>query len=175
MEQATLVSVEEYLRTNYDPDVDYVDGVLEDRSVGDVDHASVQGEIPIYLRLRYGRQKFKAIPEARVRINATRYRIPDLCAFDGPLPGPGIIDSIPFACIEVLSPEDRLSRIRKRLDDFLARGVPNVWLIDPEVRREWICTNDGKTEVHGHVLHSSDGRLELDLHEIYAAIDEMRS
>jgi hypothetical protein len=34
MAAATLVSVEEYLSTSYDPDCDYVDGELEDRNVG---------------------------------------------------------------------------------------------------------------------------------------------
>ena len=29
-----LVSVEEYLRTAYRPDCDYVDGIVEDRNVG---------------------------------------------------------------------------------------------------------------------------------------------
>jgi len=29
------VSVEEYLHTVYEPDMDYVDGVLEDRNVGE--------------------------------------------------------------------------------------------------------------------------------------------
>jgi hypothetical protein len=31
----TLISVEEYLSTSYDPDVEYVNGVLVERNVGD--------------------------------------------------------------------------------------------------------------------------------------------
>ena len=38
----TLVSVEEYLTSVYDPDVDYVDGELEDRYAGEKDHAKFQ-------------------------------------------------------------------------------------------------------------------------------------
>ena len=38
----TLISVEEYLNTSYDPDVEYVDGVLEERNVGDWLHSLVQ-------------------------------------------------------------------------------------------------------------------------------------
>ncbi len=36
--QITLVSVDEYLHSVYEPDVDYVDGVLEDRNVGEKKH-----------------------------------------------------------------------------------------------------------------------------------------
>jgi hypothetical protein len=42
---STVVSVEEYLTTSYDPDVEYVDGVLVERNVGDWLHALVQGNI----------------------------------------------------------------------------------------------------------------------------------
>ena len=35
------------------------------------------------------------------------------------------------AVIEVLSPEDRVSRYQQRLDDYRAMGVANVWVIDP--------------------------------------------
>lgn len=39
MKRATQVSVEAYFRTSYHPDVDYVDGVLEKRNVGEFDHS----------------------------------------------------------------------------------------------------------------------------------------
>ena len=35
----TMVSVDEYLHTAYHPDCDYVDGVVEDRNVGEKDHS----------------------------------------------------------------------------------------------------------------------------------------
>jgi hypothetical protein len=37
MATVTHVSLDTYLRTVYEPDVDYVDGELEDRHVGDFD------------------------------------------------------------------------------------------------------------------------------------------
>ena len=36
------VSVDEYLHTVYEPDMDFVDGVLEDRNLGELDHYLVQ-------------------------------------------------------------------------------------------------------------------------------------
>ena len=38
----TLISVEEYLATSYEPDMEYVDGVLEERNAGDWLHSAVQ-------------------------------------------------------------------------------------------------------------------------------------
>ena len=41
----TLISVEEYLNTSYDPDVEYVDGVLVERNVGDWLRSLVQSNV----------------------------------------------------------------------------------------------------------------------------------
>src|SRR5690348_5672172 len=49
MSAETLISVEEYLNTSYDPDVEYVDGVLVERSVGDWLHSLTQRNIIIAL------------------------------------------------------------------------------------------------------------------------------
>ncbi len=38
----TLISVEEYLRTSYEPDAEYVDGVLEERPMGEGKHSAWQ-------------------------------------------------------------------------------------------------------------------------------------
>ena len=38
----TLLSINEYLRTSYKPDVDFVDGELEERNLGEYEHARLQ-------------------------------------------------------------------------------------------------------------------------------------
>jgi hypothetical protein len=45
-----LISVEEYLNTTYRPDVDYVDGEIEERNLGEFDHADLQFGIANLLR-----------------------------------------------------------------------------------------------------------------------------
>lgn len=42
--------------------------------------------------------------------------------------------TLPAVIVEVLSPNDRLGRIIKRIQRFLAKGVQIAWLIDPESR-----------------------------------------
>ena len=41
---------------------------------------------------------------------------------------------MPTAAIEVLSPSDNTSRMTRRLNRFLDKGVALVWLVDPESR-----------------------------------------
>ena len=48
--QAALVPVEEYLRSNYDPDREYVDGQIVERNLGEKTHGRIQGEFVFHLR-----------------------------------------------------------------------------------------------------------------------------
>ena len=43
-------------------------------------------------------------------------------------------DRLPTLAVEVLSPTDRMNRMVKRINQFLAKGVPLVWLLDPDAR-----------------------------------------
>ncbi len=45
-----------------------------------------------------------------------------------------VTDRIPKLVIEVLSPSDQLSKVNRRIIQYLKRGVPLVWLVDPDVR-----------------------------------------
>jgi hypothetical protein len=65
----TLVSLEEYTSSVYDPDVDYVDGELEDRNVGEKDHAKLQF---LTAKLLDSSGKWFVAIETRLRVSATR-------------------------------------------------------------------------------------------------------
>ena len=43
MPTGTLISVEQYLATSYRPDCDYVDGRIEERNLGKLDHSREPG------------------------------------------------------------------------------------------------------------------------------------
>lgn len=47
---------------------------------------------------------------------------------------PKFSQKLPTLIVEVLSPSDRPNRMMKRIKEFLSRGVPIVWLLDPEAR-----------------------------------------
>ena len=162
-----LVSVEEYLHTVYEPECDYVDGELEDRNVGERDHATTQGEIYYNLRRQQQRWNIRVFPEVRIQITPTRFRVPDLCIFVEPVPDEQVFTHPPFLCVEILSPEDRVARMQPKISDYLRFGVQHVWLIDPKIPRAWIYRRDAIEEVRDGVLRTENPNIELPLAEIF--------
>ena len=146
MATGSLVSVREYLSTSYRPDCDYIDGVVLERNVGEKDHSRLQTEIAFYYRSRRKEWGLWGFVELRVQVSATRFRVPDMCLTLGDPPSQ-ILTTPPFMCIEILSPEDRLSEMRQRVEDYLAFGVPYVWNLDPATRHAWRCTAGGMQDV----------------------------
>jgi Uma2 family endonuclease len=161
-----LVSVEEYLSTDYSPDCDYVDGVLEDRNVGEKSHGKVQVALTAHLyarRQEFGIQVFLA---QTVQVTPTRYRVVDLCVTIGE-PDEQIFTTAPFLCIEVLSPEDRMSRILVKIADYLGMGVPFVWLIDPRNRKATIYTATEALPMVDGILRTQNPDLEVPLSDLF--------
>jgi Uma2 family endonuclease len=140
---STLISVNEYLQTVYEPECDYVDGVLEDRNVGEKTHAKVQKRLLLYMEQRHEAWDIFAAPELRVQVGPTRFRIPDVVVTVGPEPEEEILTQPPFLCIEILSPEDRMSRMQAKIKDYLDFGVGYVWVVDPRTRQAWVYTSEG--------------------------------
>jgi len=171
MATGTLVSVEEYLRTDYSPDCDYIDGVVEERNGGEGLHSSLQGALIAYLFIRQKEWNIRVYPEQRVQVKKTRFRVPDLCVVLGRDPIVPIIVEPPFICIEILSPEDRLQKVQQKIDDYVAFGVPNIWVIDPMMRRAFAYTVDGSREFKDGVLRTQDPAFEIPLSDVFASLD----
>jgi Uma2 family endonuclease len=155
MAAGTLVSVEEYLRTSYRPDCDYVDGEVLGRNLGERKHSRAQREILYFLRDRYSHLRERIYPEQRVQISATRFRIPDICVTAEGAPDEEIITFPPALCIEILSPEDTLSKTVERVKDFFHLGVPTCWIIDPVSCIGWAA-------IPGRLEEATDGILRAD-------------
>jgi Uma2 family endonuclease len=47
---------------------------------------------------------------------------------------PRFATRIPRLIVEVLSPSDKTNQVNSRVSQYLQRGVPMVWLVDPETR-----------------------------------------
>ncbi len=168
MATGTAVSLDEYLKTIYDPDCEYVDGELIERSMGESDHSAVQG---IIIALLFGQRREYGIhvfPEMRVQVAATRYRIPDITVTTHKVRG-RILREPPFLCIEILSPEDRVSRMELKIDDYLAFGARYIWVIDPRRKKGTCYTSEGKRE-SSVVLTTSEPRITLLLDDVFAAV-----
>ena len=167
MSAGTIVSLEEYLATAYEPDCDFVDGNIEERNVGEWDHSRLQGKIYALLTARYEPLGLLAAPELRLRVKPNRFRVPDICVFAGD-PKQKVPSTPPVLCIEILSPEDRMSRIEIRINDYLAMGVAAVWVIDPETRQAFTATlAEGLREVKTGILRTESPLIELPLAELF--------
>ncbi len=107
------------------------------------------------------------IVELRVQVKPKRYRVPDVCVVLGST-DEQILTKPPFICVEVLSPEDRMSRVKKRLQDFLDMGVPYVWILDPQTKSAYTMTAvDGLCEVKGGILRTENPAFEVPLADLF--------
>ena len=101
MATSTSVPVEEYLRTTYHPDMEYVDGELVDRHVGEHKHSRLQTLVVVELGPR--ERGFRVLTEQRLRVLGTknRYRIPDVCAMALPYRSEPVLATPPHLIIEI--------------------------------------------------------------------------
>jgi Uma2 family endonuclease len=167
MRHGTAVPVSEYLSTDYTPDVDYVDGELLDRNLGERDHSQLQMRLSAYLFNRRTQWRIHVYPGQRVQISPTRYRVPDICVMIGSEPEEQIFTKPPFICIEILSPDDRMSRMQRKIDDFLNFGVAYVWVLDPELREARVYTSTAVREVKDGLLRTENPEIVVPLNEIF--------
>lgn len=165
---ATQMTVEEYLRTSFDPDCEYVDGEVLDRNVGEIDHGWVQRAVLLYVAPREKKLGVVIIQEQRLQINKKHYRVPDLMILEGAgKPKEQIITRPPLVCIEILSPEDRMSKMQKKVADYLAFGVRYVWVLDPKRKSAFTFTDLEERELTEGFLRTEDPAIEIPLGEIF--------
>jgi Uma2 family endonuclease len=166
MATRTFIPVEEYLTTVYRPDCDYVDGEVLERNLGEREHSFIQVALSSYFFTRRKAWGIEVYPEQRVQVGPKRFRIPDVCVVLGGTKE-NIFTTPPFLCIEILSPEDRMSRVQERIDDYFTMGVPNVWIVDPARRSAFIATPSGDLHRVTDSLRTNDPIFEVPLTEIF--------
>ncbi len=111
---------------------------------------------------------FWAGVELRVQVKPERFRVPDVAILPGGKPEGRFITAPPEVMVEVLSPDDRASDVKDRIDDYLMFGVPCVWVIRPESLRAWGHTSEGSREVIDGVLRNVAGDLAVTLCAIFS-------
>jgi len=168
MSSTTSISVTEYLSSSYSPDRDFVDGRVEERNVGEHDHAAVQAALILWFGRRQNEWNIEVLPEQRIRISPQRYRVPDICVVSLEEPVEQILTKPPLACIEILSPEDTLRRMQDRVSDYRDFGVPNIWVLDPDTEKGYDCTSSGFLDATEFTIVGTPIRLVLS--ELFAGI-----
>lgn len=129
--QSAQIPVEVYLRTSYEPDAEYVDGVIEERPMGEWSHADWQAAILEFFRRQRIEWNIRAAAELRVQVAKKRYRVPDVTILDRNLPVEQIVTRPPIAVFEILSPEDSLNRMMTKLADYERMGIKTILVLDP--------------------------------------------
>jgi Uma2 family endonuclease len=169
MTVATQISVDEYLNTSYRPDCDYVDGEVRERNLGEYDHSRPQMRLSAYFFMREKEWRVRVVPEQRVQVNPQRFRIPDVCVVLADSPVEAIFRHPPLICIEILSKDDTFKSVTERLDDYVAMGVPNIWVIEPHTRRGYVYSSDGFIEAKDGVLRVAGSDIAVPLASIFEA------
>jgi len=167
MVSATQIPVAEYLKTTYRPDRDYVNGEIRERTVGERDHSQPQALLAAYFLVRRKEWGLWALAEQRVHVKPDHFRIPDVCVLRADAPYEQVVRTPPLICIEILSKDDSFDTIVDRLDDYLAMGVPNVWVIDPRTRRGYRYTAEGFPTAQDGILRTSDPELSVPLQALF--------
>ncbi len=122
-----------------------------------------------WLRRNHGKEwNIRTLPEVRIKVSATRFRVADICLVSREGAPEPIVKRPPLAIIEVLSPEDRVSRYQQRLDDYRRMGVPNIWIVDPESRHGFDCSAGSWIETDSFAIEASP--ITDDLPTIFAAL-----
>ena len=163
MGAATLISVEEYLHTNYDPDREYVDGEVVERNLGEKTHSIIQRNLILFIGNQAKQLGIWVFPEQRVQISPTRFRIPDVTVIKLSQEQGEIFTNPPHLCIEILSKDDRMQYMLKKIDDYLSFGVPYVWIISAGDRRGYVVTSEGMFEAKSGVLETKDPAISVPL------------
>jgi Uma2 family endonuclease len=162
-----LLTVEEYLETSFaDSDREYADGELLKYTWGEIDHGNIQGLIYGWFFARRKQLGVYPLVEVRTRVSPTRYRVPDITIVRGGKPsGRVIIEPAPLV-IEILSPEDRASRMEAKIDDYLRLGIGNVWVVDPQTGHGHIYTAERRIVVDDGRFRIADPLIEMEFSEL---------
>jgi Uma2 family endonuclease len=171
MATSSAVPVEEYLRTTYHPDMEYLEGQLVERHVGEYFHSSLQSLLAATLSLRERGQRFRVFIAQRVKVSdRPRYRIPDICVKALPHQITPILLK-PDLAIEIVSPDDEAAEMLAKIGDYLAAGIPHIWVVDPYKRTLVEADQNGIRQPAEQIL-STPLVGEIDFASLLAQLDE---
>lgn len=166
------VPVEEYLRSSYSPDAEYIDGQIEEResTTGENNHSAWQAAISAWFRAQAVSAGIRVRPELRVQVDAYSFLVPDVALLDRSLPAEPIATHPPVAVIEVLSLADQVGRVMKKGGRYGKMGIRTILIVDPEGPA--FRYREGKLEPlaeRAFTLEGSQARFDLD--EIAKLVD----
>jgi Uma2 family endonuclease len=170
-----LISVEEYLSTGYEPDCEYEDGVLVERSVGEFDHSLIQTLLASIFTNNMDAWGVYGLTEQRVQVGARHFLVPDVCVLRLGAPTDPIVAEPPLIAIEIMSPEDRMTRTATKAAKYRIFGIENVWVIDPTKRVVLRGGVEGLEEVLDGELAVAGTPIRINIVELFERLDRIRA
>jgi Uma2 family endonuclease len=168
---ADLVSLSEYLRTaDYDPDMEYVDGYLvdiyEDKPTS---HGFLQAWIGSWF-IQHKEWGLIAGPGIRTQVSSTRVRLPDVVVLRETGVYPPVLIEPPLIVIEILSSTDTHRGMLEKGREYAAMGIPNIWLVDPDVHilQQW---QDSAWRLLESTVFQAGTPLYLDMDPLFRQVD----
>jgi Uma2 family endonuclease len=159
----TFVPVEEYLRSSFEPDAEYVDGQIEERAVGENDHSAWQDAILAWFRQHAKGGQIRVRPELRVQVAPTCFLVPDVALLDRNLPIEQIVTHPPVAVFEILSPTDTVKRVMAKCVRYEQMGIRTILVIDPDgPKYQYSAGRLERLEVRAFDIPGCSARFDLD-------------
>jgi Uma2 family endonuclease len=168
---STLISIDQYLSTSYHPDCDFVDGEIQERNLGEREHARLQTLLTVWFGNNERAWNVFTLVEQRIRVAPRRVRIADICLVLRDAPREQVTLTPPLLCVEILSPEDRLPRAARVMEDYARMGVANLWLLDPKDRVAYVYSSDGLLQLTTNRLTIPNTEIHVDLANLFDALD----
>lgn len=168
--QVPYVPIDVYLNSSYEPDAEYVEGVIEERSMVEYDHSSWQHAIEFWFAQHAKAWEIRVRPELRVQVSAGNFRVPDVTILDRNLPVEQIITHPPIAVVEILAPEDKLTRMMTKLREYEQMGIASILVIEPNGQNDRF--NAGRLEpLPAEAFDLTGSACRFDLAEIEKLLD----
>lgn len=107
---------------------DLVDGELRERALPTLNHGWLQF---MFCRILTD-AGLLAVPELHLKLGGGDYNVADVAAYPA-YPGEQRPSTPPLVVVEVLSPDDRLRDVLSKAQEYQDWGVPNIWIVDPNL------------------------------------------
>jgi Uma2 family endonuclease len=151
------LSIVEYLRTTYEPDLEYVDGQLVERNVGKWEHGRIQAILAAWFLTHEQEWSVQTATDIRTRVGRTRVRLPDVLLV-GLNPQPDVVEEPPVLVVEILSDGDTYAETQRKCAEYISMGTQAAWIISTMNRtaRQWDGTRWQETtrlEVAGTAIY----------------------
>lgn len=166
-------TVREYMRTSWSPDREFVDGRIEGRNLGEKDHSILQRYLTVLFAIKRMEWGVEVFPELRTQTKARNFRVPDLLVMRAEDKFERYVTQPPLIAIEILSPEDSITAMQNKAEEYRIFGVENIWIIDPEARIAYRYTGSALEEVQSGELTVAGTEIRVVLSEMFSELDRV--